>query len=80
MPNSIYLINPVDNFPTYYSADVFARYGYPSAAYIANLSITTVAALVPDDFEITLCDEQILPADLDTQADIVGITKQSLKD
>jgi len=74
MPNSIYLINPVDNFPSYYSADVFARYGYPAAAYIANLSITTVAALVPNDFEITLCDEQILPADLDTNAAIVGIT------
>lgn len=74
MPNSIYLINPIDNFPSYYSADVFARYGYPAAAYTANLSITTVAALVPDDFEITLCDEQIFPADLDTNAAIVGIT------
>jgi radical SAM superfamily enzyme YgiQ (UPF0313 family) len=39
-----------------------------------NLSLPTVAALTPPEHEIVLCDENVEPVDLDTDADIVGIT------
>lgn len=77
MSNSIYLINPKADFPNYYSSEVVAHLGFTPAAFIADLVITTVAALVPDDFDVTLCDEQITPVDFDTSADVVGITGKS---
>jgi hypothetical protein len=39
-----------------------------------TLSVATVAALAPDDFAITLCDEHIAPVDFDSGADLIGIT------
>ncbi|MGN7612465.1 radical SAM protein [Magnetococcales bacterium HHB-1] len=36
--------------------------------------IATVAAFVPDDFEIQVCDEAIQDLDFDAEVDIVGIT------
>ena len=74
MPQSIYIINPKADGPTYHSAEVFTHLGLPPIALIADLSITTVAALVPADFEVTLCDEQIALADLDHPATFVGLT------
>ncbi|MGC2857108.1 B12-binding domain-containing radical SAM protein [Novispirillum sp. DQ9] len=42
---------------------------------IGALVLVTVAALVPDGlFDITLCDEELERVDLDTDADIIGIT------
>jgi hypothetical protein len=69
---SIYLIEPKADFPNYHSAEVVGHLGFPPFAYIADLILTTVAAFVPDDFEVTLCDEQISAADLDHPADFVG--------
>ena len=77
MAKSIYLINPADSYPTYYGAEVLAHLGFSSVASIADLTMTTVAALIPDDFEITICDEHITPADLDTKAEVVAITGKS---
>ena len=77
MSKSIYLINPKADFPNYYSAEVVAHLGLTPTAFIADLVITTVAALVPNDFEVTLCDEQITPVDFETSADVVGITGKS---
>jgi radical SAM superfamily enzyme YgiQ (UPF0313 family) len=39
-----------------------------------NLSLPTVAALTPPGHEVVLCDENVEPVDLETDADIVGIT------
>jgi radical SAM superfamily enzyme YgiQ (UPF0313 family) len=39
-----------------------------------NLSLPTVAALTPPEHEVVLCDENVEPVDLDTDADIVGLT------
>jgi radical SAM superfamily enzyme YgiQ (UPF0313 family) len=39
-----------------------------------NLSLPTVAALTPPGHEVVLCDENVEPVDLDTDADVVGIT------
>lgn len=77
MSKSIYLIEPKANFPNYHSAEVVGHLGFPPFAYIADLILTTVAAFVPDDFEVTLCDEQISAADLDHPANFVGITGKS---
>ncbi|MGB3514354.1 MAG: radical SAM protein [Microcoleaceae cyanobacterium] len=74
MAKSIYLINPADSYPTYYGAEVLTHLGLSQAAYMADLTMTTVAALIPDDFEITLCDEHIAPADFNTEAEVIAIT------
>ncbi|MEM7344966.1 MAG: hypothetical protein AAF485_12050 [Chloroflexota bacterium] len=77
MAKSIYLINPRADFPNYYSAEVVEHLGFTPAAFIADLVITTVAAFVPDDFEVTLCDEHLAPVDFDSPAEIIGITGKS---
>jgi hypothetical protein len=74
MGKSIYLINPAADFPIYYSGDAFAASGLPATAIVADLTTTTVAAMVPSGFEVRLCDEEIARADFDTPADFVGIT------
>ena len=77
MAKSIYLINPKADFPNYYSAEVVTDLGLTPAAFIADLVLTTVAALIPDEFEVTICDEHMTPVDFDTSAEIVGITGKS---
>jgi radical SAM superfamily enzyme YgiQ (UPF0313 family) len=76
MPKSIYLINPRADFPSYHSAEVYAHLGLTPVAYVADLAITTVAALIPDDFEVRVCDEHITPVDFDCPADFVGLTSK----
>lgn len=39
-----------------------------------NLSLPTVAGMTPPGHEVVLCDENVEPVDLDTDADIVGLT------
>jgi radical SAM superfamily enzyme YgiQ (UPF0313 family) len=39
-----------------------------------NLSLPTVAGITPAEHEVVLCDENVEPVDLDTDADIVGLT------
>jgi radical SAM superfamily enzyme YgiQ (UPF0313 family) len=39
-----------------------------------NLSLPTLAALVPDTFEVHLADENVAPLDFDEPWDVVGIT------
>lgn len=77
MSKSLYLINPKADAPSYYEAEIFAHLGLPPTALIADLAITTVAALAPADFEITLCDEHVSAVDLDHPADFIGITGKS---
>lgn len=74
MPKSIYLINPRADSLNYYSSEIYAHLGLTPVTNIADLAVTTVAAMAPPDFEVTICDEQIEPADLDFPADFVGLT------
>ena len=39
-----------------------------------STSIATVAALVPETIEVSLCNEATQPLDMDTDADVIGIT------
>lgn len=74
MSKSIYLINPNSNSPSYYGGEVFKKMDYEPGVMIADLVIPTVAAFIPDDFEVTLCDEYITDVDFDIDVDYVGIT------
>jgi radical SAM superfamily enzyme YgiQ (UPF0313 family) len=74
MSKSIYLINPANDYPSYYGFEVFAGWGGRPAVYIADLAITTIAGMLPEDFEVQLCDEHITPVDFNTSADYIGIT------
>ena len=74
MSRSLYLINPAADFPTYYGAEVYAGRGYRPAVGLADLVVPTLAAMVPDDFGVHLCDEHIEPVDFDLDVDYVGIT------
>ncbi|TPV96030.1 MAG: radical SAM protein [Myxococcales bacterium FL481] len=74
---SIYLINPKADHPPYFGAEVCAAHGSAPVAFIADLAITTVAALVPNDFLVKLCDAQVGDVDLDFSGAYVGITGKS---
>jgi hypothetical protein len=74
MSPSIYLINPAADFPSYFGGEVFAARGYRPATFLADLTLPTLAALIPHDFDVRLCDEYILPIDFDTPAEFVAIT------
>jgi len=41
---------------------------------MGDLACTTVAALVPEGWHITICDERIEPVNMDINADVIGIT------
>ena len=66
MSNSIYLINPKSAFPSYYNAEVFEASRLAPAVTVADLAITTVAAMVPDDFKLVSFITQLL---IDTAMD-----------
>lgn len=74
MSKSIYLINPNANNPSYYGGEVFKQMGHEPGVLIADLVIPTVASFIPDDFDVSLCDEYITPVDFDKKVDYVGIT------
>lgn len=74
MSKSIYYINPMADFPTYFSAENYAARGFRRATQMADLAITTLAAMTPSDFNVRLCDENITPIDFGVDADFIGIT------
>ncbi len=71
---SLYLINPKSESPTYFGAEAFAHFGLPPAQGIADLAVTTVAAMVPENWQVTICEEWVDEVDLDVEADFIGIT------
>lgn len=74
MDKSIYLINPCENAPGYFNMEVLEAWGATNKVNLADLTMPTVAALVPADWRITICDERVTPVDLGHEAAIVGIT------
>ncbi len=74
MTRSIYLVNPAADFPTYYGAEVYAGRGYEPAVFLADLVVPTLAAMVPRDMHVEICDEHLEPVDFDLDVDFVGIT------
>lgn len=45
----------------------------------APLSLITIAAMCPDDWDVTVADENVEPIDLDTPCDLVGITAMNVQ-
>src|SRR5688500_16547563 len=74
MPKSIYLINPRDDCPGYEGAEVLQAWGIANKVVLADLTMPTVAALVPASWTIKLCDERIEPVDMACDAEVIGIT------
>jgi hypothetical protein len=74
MSTSLYLINPACDVPTYHGGEVFGASGMAMATSVADLATTTVAAMAPADVRVAICDEDIAPADLDTPAQVIGLT------
>jgi radical SAM superfamily enzyme YgiQ (UPF0313 family) len=73
MSKSFYVVNPRNDFPSFYTLDALASQGLRLQHY-GDLSITTVAMFAPPDFSVSLCDESVAPVDLDTPCDFVAIT------
>lgn len=73
MPKSLYLAAP-RSAPGAFGADAFEHWGFPPVQGIADVALTTVAALAPPDFDVRVCDETVSPIEFDTAADFVGVT------
>ena len=71
---SIYFINPRADFPTYFNAENYTSHGIAPATQMADLTIPTLAAMVPAGYEVKLCDQNISPVDYGCEADLIGIT------
>ena len=74
MDKSIYLINPAESGPAFHGAEVLEAWGAGRAVTIADLSTTTVAALTPADWSISICDERVEEVRFDHRASVIGIT------
>jgi hypothetical protein len=74
MHQSIYLINPRESVLGYHGMEVLRAWNVADVTNLADLSTTTVAALVPQGWEISLCDERMQPVDFDTKAAVIGLT------
>lgn len=72
---SIYIINPAPDFASYSTAEAFGRSEFDEGwVQVADATIPTIAALVPSDWAVSLCDESISPLDLNASVDFVAIT------
>lgn len=76
MSKSLYLVNSAPVCPSYFGAEVFEQWGLPSAPGIADLTTPTVAAVAPQDWDISICDEFISLIDFDHPAEITGNTDE----
>jgi radical SAM superfamily enzyme YgiQ (UPF0313 family) len=74
MQRSIYLICPAESGPGFHGAEVIEAWGMGRVANVADLSTTTVAALVPKEWSVSICDERIESVDLEHPASVIGIT------
>jgi len=74
LQRSIYLINPAEAAPGYHSLEVLEAWGISRMVNTADLTIPTVAALVPSDWDVTICDERAQPVDFKTPAAVIGLT------
>lgn len=77
MAKHAYLICPKDDSPGYYGMEVIGAFGLGATAGVADLSMPTVAAFIPESWTITICDERAAPVDLGSDADVIAITGKS---
>jgi len=77
MPTSLLLINPGSPLTHWFGAEAADFLCRGRFALMADLATATVAALAPEHFDISICDEAIARADLETTVDYVAITGKS---
>ncbi|WP_018263644.1 B12-binding domain-containing radical SAM protein [Methylobacterium sp. WSM2598] len=70
---AIYIVNPANSAPSYHTAEFFGDEAR-GWVQVADLTVVTLAALVPADWHIRITDESIDAVDLDAQVDVVAIT------
>ncbi len=71
---TIYLINPKNDYASYFGGEVFeGRLGKPGLL-VADLAVTTVAALMRPYLNVMVCEQNVEPVDFDVDCDFVGIT------
>src|SRR4051794_20036883 len=70
---SLHIINPAQSAPGYHTAEAFADAG-GGWTQVADLSVTTVAALAPFGWEVRVTDEAVAPIDLEAPSDFVALT------
>lgn len=76
---SLYLISPDCPVPSHFEAEVLRANAFRPAAYTAILALPTMAAFVPPDFEVALCEERASKVDFEHPAGHVWITCNSLQ-
>jgi len=74
LPKSIYIINPREAAPFFFSSEVLASTGIGRFPILADLTIPTLAAFVPAGWSIELCDERAEDVDLESKAEVIAIT------
>jgi radical SAM superfamily enzyme YgiQ (UPF0313 family) len=74
VPNSIYIINPREAAPFFFSSEVLAAAEIGRFPIIADLTSVTLAGFVPKDWSIEICDERSDDVNFDTTAEVVAIT------
>lgn len=70
---SIHIINPRPLYPSYADPDAIGEAGFGNVIF-ADLTIVTVAAFVPAEWDVQVTDEAITPLDLERRSDFVAIT------
>lgn len=74
MSMSLYIVNPASAHPHYSSFEVYGAIGLRPVIFTVDQSSTTLAAMAPADFNVTLCDETVTPVDYAVAADYICIT------
>ncbi len=68
----ILLVDPAETMSVHSLSEVREITG--RFAFMPNLALPTLAALAPDDVDVTIVDETVQTIDFDRQWDLVGIT------
>jgi hypothetical protein len=74
VPHSIYIINPRESAPFYFSSEVLSAAGIGRFPIFADLTTPTVAAFVPAHWDISICDARSDDVDFETPATVIAIT------
>ncbi len=74
MRRSLYFINPAESSPGYHTMEVLKEWRIANAVNIADLTGPTIAALLPPNWEVQLCDERVQAINFETNATVIGIT------
>jgi radical SAM superfamily enzyme YgiQ (UPF0313 family) len=71
---SIYIVNPNEAVPHFFSSEVLSASGIGRFPIIADLTGPTLAAFVPGHWSIEICDERQDDVDFETSAQVIAIT------